>query len=249
MIDRRAFLVTVAAAPLFLRARADAQAPGKMRRVGWLTVVGRDSPQYKAFADGLQDAGYVIGRNVTVETRAPQRPDNLEEFAELAAQLVTPGPDVIYAGGPFAVQALAGATKTVPIVAIELESDPVSKGWIASLARPGRNITGFFLDIPEMSGKLLQFLKEAKPSLTRVAVLGHPRLNELQFQATEMAAQRAGLTLQLLPANRLNEIEDMIADAARQREGAVVDMRYPLVLASLGRVDDEGLTADVPDSG
>ena len=91
------------------------------------------------------------------------------------------------------------ATKTIPIVGVDLESDPAAKGWVASLARPGGNVTGFFLEIPEMSGKQLQLLKEVKPTLARVAVLGDGAVNELQFRAAEGAARGGGITLQLLP--------------------------------------------------
>jgi putative ABC transport system substrate-binding protein len=89
---------------------------------------------------------------------------------------------------------------------VDLESDPVGKGWAATLARPGDNFTGFFLDMPEMSGKQLQFLKEAKPDLTRVAVLGDPRVNELQFRATEVVARSGGLMLQSLPVKSVDEM-------------------------------------------
>jgi hypothetical protein len=82
------------------------------------------------------------------------------------------------------------ATQAIPIVGLDLESDPVAKGWVTSLARPGGNVTGIFLDIPEMSGKQLQFLSEAVPKLERVAVLGDPRVNDLQFSSTEAAARR-----------------------------------------------------------
>jgi len=113
----------------------------------------------------------------------------------LEAGFVAAGVDVILAPTPHALEAATKATKTIPIVGVDFESDPVAKGWVATLARPGGNVTGFFLDIPEMSGKQLQLLKEVKPSLARVAVLGDARVNELQFRATEVAAQGAGLTL------------------------------------------------------
>jgi putative ABC transport system substrate-binding protein len=106
--------------------------------------------------------------------------------------------DVILAATPSAIEATTRATRTIPIVGVDLESDPVAKGWAATLAHPGGNFTGFVLDILEMSGKQLQFLKEVKPDLSRVAVLGDPRVNELQSRATEAAARGAGLTIQAL---------------------------------------------------
>src|SRR5262245_50221302 len=116
MIERRGFLAAVTTAFLTTRSRADAQPATKIPRVGWLTLVGRDTPLFKAFVDGLQDGGYVIGRNVVVDTRRPEHPDRPQEFADLAAQLVATGADVIFGGGPLAVDALDKATKTTPIV-------------------------------------------------------------------------------------------------------------------------------------
>jgi putative ABC transport system substrate-binding protein len=114
------------------------------------------------------------------------------------------------------------------------------------LARPGGNITGFFLDIPEMSGKQLQLLREAKPNLARIAVLGHPRINELQFSATETAAQRTGVTLQQLPVKSLNEIDEMIVEARRQRARALLALSNPLVLRSIQRIADAARKYQLP---
>ena len=195
MMPRRAFVGTLAVALLAAPRRAHAQPPAKAPRVGWLgRSAGRESPTFKAFADGLRDLGYVIGENLAVDVRTPEQ-DKVEQYPDVAARLVAAGVDVILAPTPHALEAATRATKTIPIVGVDFESDPVAKGWVATLARPGGNVTGFFLDIPEMSGKQLQLLKEAKPSLARVAVLGDARVNELQFRATEVAAQGAGLTL------------------------------------------------------
>ncbi len=120
------------------------------------------------------------------------------------------------------MEAAVKATKTIPVVGVDFESDPVAKGWVATLARPGGNVTGFFLDMPELSGKQLQLLKEVKPNLARVAVLGDARANEPQFRATEVAAQGAGLMLQRLPVKGLNEIPRALADAVRQRTGGLL---------------------------
>ena len=138
------------------------------------------------------------------------------------------------------------ATKTIPIVGVDLESDPVAKGWVASLARPGGNVTGFFLDIPEMSGKQLQLLKEVKPTLARVAVLGTRAVNELQFRATEVAARSGGLTLQPLPIKSLDEIPEAIAAAARQRAGALLVLTSPLIFTSLPRIAEAAIKHRLP---
>jgi putative ABC transport system substrate-binding protein len=190
--------------------------------------------------------GYVPGQNFLFELRAPERPDKYEQFPDLAAQLVAAGVDVILAATPSAIEATTKVTRTIPIVGVDLESDPVAKGWAATVARPGGNFTGFFLDIPEISGKQLQFLKEVKPDLHRVAVLGDPRVNELQLRATEAAARGAGLTIQALSVKDIGEVQGAIAGAARQRAGALVVLTSPLVFNNLGRIVDAAIKHRLP---
>jgi putative ABC transport system substrate-binding protein len=246
MIPRRVFLGTVGLGVLALRRRASAQAPAKLPRIGYLASQKTLTPTSKAFLEGLQELGYVPGQNVLLEFRAPERPDKYEQFAGLAVQLVAAGVDVILASTPSAIEATTKATKTIPIVGVDLESDPVAKGWAATLARPGGNFTGFVLDIPEMSGKELQFLKEVKPDLRRVAVLGDPRVNELQLRATEAAARGTGFTIQALSVRDIGEVPGAIAEAASQRAGALVVLTSPLVFNNLGRITDAAVKHRLP---
>jgi putative ABC transport system substrate-binding protein len=122
----------------------------------------------------------------------------------------------------------------------------VAKGWVATLARPGGNVTGFFLDIPEMSGKQLQLLKEIKPNLARVAVLGDARVNELQFRATDVAAQGASLTLQRLPVKDLNEIPKAFADVPCQRTGALLVLSSPMIFGGMSRIAEIAVQHRLP---
>ncbi len=255
-MDRRTFLETIAggllAAPL-----AAAQQSAKLPRIGWLSGAPADeggegqyagrlgSPAFKAFTEGLTEAGYVVGQNVLVDVRIPKG-DTFEQFPDFAARFVTQGVDVILAANPHAIEAVSQATKTIPVVGVDLESDPVARQWVTSLARPGGNVTGFFLDIPEMSGKQLQFLKDAKSNLARVAALGDPRVNELQFRATEAAARGGGLTLLTLPVKSLNEIVAAIAAAVRWRAGALVALSSPLIGVGLGRIADAAIKQRLP---
>jgi len=242
MMPRRAFVGTLAVALLAAPRRAHAQPPAKAPRVGWLgRSAGRESPTFKAFADGLRDLGYVIGENLAVDVRTPEQ-DKVEQYPDVAARLVAAGVDVILAPTPHALEAATKATKTIPIVGVDFESDPVAKGWVATLARPGGNVTGCFLDIPEMSGKQLQLLKEVKPSLARVAGLGDARVNELQFRATEVAAQGAGLTLQRLEVKDLNEIPRALTDVARQRTGALLVLSSPMIFGGMSRIAEVAVT-------
>jgi putative ABC transport system substrate-binding protein len=246
MIPRRAFIGSLGLGVLALHRRVHAQASAKTPRIAFVgRSPGRELPSFKAFVEGLRSLGYVIGENVVVDVGAPAH-DRAEEYSDLAAQFVAAGVDVLVAANPHALDAMRKATKTIPIVGVDLESDPVAKGWISSLARPGGNITGFFLDLPEMSGKQLQLLKEVKPALARVAILGNPNVNELQFRATEVAAQGGGLTLHPLPTKTANEIPGAIAEAARQRAGALLVLSSPLIFANLRRIADAAIKHQLP---
>src|SRR5262249_10237238 len=157
---RRWFLQAMSASLLAAPRAGEAQQAGKAPRVGWLGWgAGREGPTFKAFAEGLRSLGYAIDENLVIDVRTPEQ-DKVEQYPEVARRLVADAVDVILASNPYAVEAATKATKTIPIVAVDFESDPVAQGWVAALARPGRNVTGFFLDIPEMSGKQLQLLKE-----------------------------------------------------------------------------------------
>jgi putative ABC transport system substrate-binding protein len=245
-LGRREFVITLALGLLVARRRASAQASTKLPKVGYLGSQKVATPTAQAFLQGMHEMGYVPGQTFLLEGRAPERPDRYEQYAQLAADLVAAGVDVILAATPSAIEASIKATKTIPIVGVDLESDPVAKGWAATLAHPGGNFTGFVLDIAEMSGKQLQFLKEVKPNLRRIAVLDDPRVNELQLRATEVAARGAGLTIQRLAVRHIDEVPAAITGAARQRAGGLVVLTSPLVFNNLNRVAEAAVTNRLP---
>lgn len=248
MIGRRQVVGVLAVGLLAGRGSAHAQAPAKVPRVGYLGgSLGPDGAPVNAqfIVSVLQDLGYVPGRNIQLELVAGGA-GGIHRYPEVAARFAEQGLDVVMASNPYGVAAMVKATRTVPIVGIDLESDPVAKGWVASLARPGGNLTGFFLDIPEMSGKQLQFLKEAVPRLARVAVLGDPRINELQFAATDKAARAAGLTPHPLRVTDLAQLAAAIEEGARQRAGGLVALTSPLVFANIARVAELCLKHRIP---
>ena len=125
----------------------------------------------------MAELGYVEGKNFTADYR--MKPELLPQ---VAADLVRLKVNVIFAAAPEALSAASKATTSIPVVGIDLESDPVAKGYVKSSARPGGNITGMFLDIPELSGKQVGLLKEIIPRLSRIAVFGVPGLNAPQFK-------------------------------------------------------------------
>jgi putative ABC transport system substrate-binding protein len=241
MISRRAFIGTGCLGVLAGPQRAYAQATAKVPRVGYL---GRSAVAAKAFMERLGELGYVIGKNLVVDVRVSEH--DTAEYTGLAAQLVAAGGEVIVASNPHALEAMTKATRIIPIVGVDLESDPVAKGWVASVARPGGNVTGFFLDIPEMSGKQLQLLQEVNPTLARIAVLGDPRVNELQFRAAEVAARGASLTLQRLPIKSREEVAAAIGDAAHRHTGAILVLSSPLLFNNLRDVAEAAVKHRLP---
>ena len=181
----------------------------------------------EAFKQGLGERGYVEGRNVVVEYR--DGGGSPERLSPLAADIVRQHVDLIFARGAGAVAAAKRATSQVPIVAVDLESDPVAAGFVRTLAQPGGNITGVFLDLPEVSAKQLQLLKEVLPQVSRVAILGDPALNRPQFQAAERAARALQIRPQLLEVRTSADLHQALDTARRERANAVVILSSPLV--------------------
>ncbi len=179
---RRDFLSVIAGATAWpLAARAQQRA---MPVVGFLSPVTAEATPHllAAFRQGLAETGYVEGKNLAIEYRFANF--RLELLPDLAGDLVRRNVNVIFAPTPETVVAARNATTSIPIVALDLESDPLAKGYVKSLARPGGNMTGMFLDLPELSGKHIGLLKEIVPRLSRIAIFGIPGLNMAQFAAT-----------------------------------------------------------------
>ena len=249
LISRRVVVGAGAVALITAPRRVRAQSSTKTPRVAFLTrSAGRDNPTYKVFADGLRELGYVLGESLTLDVWTPER-DNVAQYPDVAVRAVASRPDVIVASNPYAVAAATKATRTVPIVAVDFESDPVARGWVGTLGRPGGNLTGFFLDIPEMSGKQLQLLREVKPSLAVVAVLGDTRVNGPQFRATELAARGVGLALQLVAVKELDEIPKALDEAVRKRAGALLVLSSPMVFGGMPRIADVATRHRLPAIG
>jgi putative ABC transport system substrate-binding protein len=168
-----------------------------------LPVVGTLSPYPSAngrnirfLLQGMSEFGYLEGKNFRFEHRfAPGNPD---AFPALAADLVKINVDVIYAVGPAATTAAWSATRVLPIVAIDLETDPVQAGWARSLARPAGNLTGLFLDLPGVAGKWLELLRSAAPEIRRVGLLWDATTGPAQLAAAKAAAQSFNMSHQVL---------------------------------------------------
>src|SRR5262249_19389997 len=137
-------------------------------------------------------------------------------------------------------------SNTIPTVGIDLESDPVANGWVKSLARPGGNLTGLFLDIPDLAGKQIELLKNVVPTLTRLAVLWDAAIGSLQFHATETAARASGATLESFPLRTGEEINDAVNGAAQKHVEGMIVLTSPLIFNQRSQIADLALKARLP---
>jgi putative ABC transport system substrate-binding protein len=200
-------------------------------QIGLLRNEAPTNPFARAMVDGflagLLEAGFEDGRNVRVEARHTQ--GRLDRFPVVARELAALPLAAIVTANPYATRAVRDATRTIPIVvALDYETDPVAAGWIASIARPGGNLTGLFLDQPEVSAKLLQLLRECVPGLTRVAVLWDETIAKAQFDATVGAARAFGLPLVSLHVKRADDLGGAFGQVARAHADGLVVLTSPL---------------------
>jgi putative tryptophan/tyrosine transport system substrate-binding protein len=208
---------------------AEAQQPKEVPRIGYLTADSRSARadvRAEAFRQGLGEFGYVEGKNIIIEWRSAE--GKLDRLHAFATELVRLKVAVIVTGGPTATRPVKEATTTIPIVMTQ-DSDPVGNGFVASLARPGGNITGLSNLAQEISGKRLELLKEIVPKLSRVAVLGmstNPG-NSLSLRETELAAGALGVQMQYLDIRDSKDIDAALRTANKGRADAVLVLNFP----------------------
>ena len=226
-MNRRAFIEVFAGGLVIARSVAEAQPAGKVYRVGVLLVAAAETvaPLVRALTEGLRDLGYVEGRNVVFERRYAD--GRLERLPDLAAELVRLRVDVIVTGSNIHVAAAKHATATIPIVFVA-PADPVGSGFIASLARPGGNITGLTSDASrEIQAKNLALLKEILPKLSRVGLLGQV-LSQDGFAALEAAARQLNVALEVVDVRSPDDFEGAFAAMVGKQVGAVIVGGGPL---------------------
>ena len=224
-MDRRVFIVAVGGSILAAPLVGEAQPAGKLYRIG---LLGGSPPNsrggrraWEGFFQGLRELGYVEGQNIIVEGRwYGERTDRLPA---LAGELVQLKVDVIVAGAPPAPEAAKRATSTIPIVMAN-HNDPVGSGLVASLARPGRNVTGMSTLSPELIGKRLQLLKEAIPGISREAVLSNPTIpsQALELKEAKVAAGLLKVQLQLLEARAPGDFTGSFSAITKERADGVI---------------------------
>jgi putative ABC transport system substrate-binding protein len=240
-------LVMVAFALAAIADRAQAQQAKPVFRVGFLTVGSspRSNPNFGAFVQGLRDVGYVEGQNLVIEFRKAD--GEADRLPGLAAELVRLPVDVLVAGGPEAVLRTASqATRTIPIVTMAVNYDPVAKGYIDSLARPGGNISGVHFMQLALSTKRVELLKKALPQVSRVFVL-YDAFSADQLPPTEAAAQSLGLPLQSLELRAPPyDFDRAIAAALQARAEALVVLSSPQFSSQRRELIAQTLTHRLP---
>ena len=221
------------------------QASGKIPRIGYLAAGLGAATRTETFKQGLRDLGYVEGKNIIIEYRNAE--GKIERYSDLVADLVGLKVDVIFTSSTPGALAAKNATKTIPIVFTNV-GDPVANGLVASLARPGGNITGFSTLAPELSGKGLELLKETIPKLSRVAVVWNPDNpgKTSSFKETEVAAQALRLRLQSLEVRGPNDVEPAFQAAKKERAGALIVLRDVVVSSQITRILELALKNQMP---
>jgi putative ABC transport system substrate-binding protein len=220
-----------------LAARAQQGSP--VARIGVLAFGPPETPSNVAFRQGLRDLGHVEGRNLVIEHRAYEgRPEQLAAFA---SELVKLKVDVIVTLGSEATRAGRRATTAIPIVMTS--TNPLGLGFIASLSRPGGNVTGVSLMAPEISGKRLQLLQEIVPGLAKVALLWNPNDPGAEFslKETQAAAQTLGLKVLVLETRGADDFGVAFQAAATERAEAVIPLPAPVMTANMGQIVDLAL--------
>jgi putative ABC transport system substrate-binding protein len=185
-------------------------------------------------------------RDASLEMIVRLADGDVSRLPALATELVNSRVDAIVAAAPAAVQAAAGATTSIPVIAIDLESDPVASGFVRSLARPGGNVTGVFLDFPDFSAKCLQMLIESVPRLSGIGVLWDPTTGFLQLKAVEAPAQGFGISAQVFEARRAAEIAEAFYTLDRSRFQGLLLLSSPLIAGNPQLVADLAIRRNLP---
>jgi putative tryptophan/tyrosine transport system substrate-binding protein len=245
-VNRREFINLLGAAAATWPLAARAQRSSKVPKVGFLfpgtAIVAPD--RIAALREGLRAVGYSEPDQVELVTRVTG--GDPSRTAPMADELVSRGVDVLVPISPAGVQAVRSLTSSIPIVAFDLETDPVGSGLVKSLARPGGNITGVFFDFPEFSKKWLELMKETLPQLERIGVLWDPATGFTQLRAIEAVATAMHLELDIAEVRALAELDTAMVTASRNNIDALVMLSTPIIGGSSKPLADFALQRRLP---
>jgi len=246
-MDRRSFLGTLAWSLLAAPLAAEAQSAGKVYRIGFLSYVGCPiRPEFMGpFRQGLRELGYIEGQNIIIECRGAL--GATDRLPGLATELVRLKVDVLVAQSTASALAAKQATKTIPIVMVYV-GDPVGSGLVTSLARPGGNVTGLSVLTPDIVPKALEILKEAAPSVSRVAVWMDPTNpgQTLPDKQMDAAANILGVRPERVDVRTAANLDAAFAAALRQREEALFVYPLPIALRDIQRIAQFGIKNRLP---
>jgi len=208
---------------------AHGQQTPEVPRVGFVYSGSKAAaaPRIEAILSGLRISGYAAPAQVEIVARTAE--GDPAQIAPLVAEVISNNVNVIIVNGPSVLHAAHLATRTIPIVALDLETDPVGSGVAASLARPGSNITGVFLDFPDFAAKCMEMLVESNPKVSRVAVLWDPITGTVQTESIKKAAEKLNVELDVLEVRRPSDFDMAFLTASQRGAGAMVMLSSPLV--------------------
>jgi putative ABC transport system substrate-binding protein len=225
---RREFIAALggaAAWPVVARGQQTSETP----RIGFVYQGSQAAMalRVEAILSGLRVSGYAAPARVEIVARAAE--GDPAQIAPLVAEVIAKNVSVIMASGPPVLNAARSATRTIPIVAIDLETDPVASGVAASLARPGGNITGVFLDFPDFAAKLMEMLVECDPKLSRAAALWDPDTGTVQLDSVRKAARTLNVQLEVAEVHRASDFDSAFLMANERGVGAMVMLSSPVI--------------------
>jgi putative ABC transport system substrate-binding protein len=226
-VKRREFITVLAGSAAWPLA-ARAQTP-EVPRIGFVYAGSKAAAalRIEAILRGLRVSGYAPPVQVEIVARTAE--GDPAQIAPLVAEVIAKNVKVFIVNGPVVLHAAHLATRTIPIVALDLETDPVASGVAASLARPGGNITGIFLDFPDFTAKLIEMLVESNPKLARAAALWDPSTGDVQIQSAKKAAEKLNVELDVLEVRRPSDFDTAFLMATQRGAGAMVMLSSPLV--------------------
>jgi putative tryptophan/tyrosine transport system substrate-binding protein len=236
-MKRREFITLIGGAAVVWPLATRAQQAGKIRTIGILNAGSAGVPSAVVLPDALRELGWIEGKNIVFERRYAE--NRVERLPELAAELVRLNVDVIVGLGTLAPLAAKRATTTIPIV-MTAAGDPLGSGLVASLARPGGNVTGMSLMAPDLGGKRLELLKELLPRLARVAVLWNAAnpYPALVFKETQAAGRTLGIEVQSLEVRDPRDFDGAFEALRRQRPDALITVEDPLTFNYMKLIAD-----------
>jgi putative tryptophan/tyrosine transport system substrate-binding protein len=242
---RREFLMILGGAsawPLAARAQQTPEVP----RVGFVYPGSKAvmASRMEAILTGLRASGYAPPAQVEIVAQIAE--GDPDQIAPLVKEVIAKNVNVIIAAGPPVVHAARSTTRTIPIIAIDLESDPVASGMAVTLARPGGNITGVFLDFPDFTAKWIEMLVESNPKLSRAAVLWDPVTGSVQMEAVKKAGGTLNVQLDVIEARRPSDYGAAFSMASEHGAGAMVILSSPLISPNVQMLAELALRHRLP---